>query len=80
MSMIEKFKESRKALEIKMEQANKLADDAENEFLESIKSLVKDASDEDVQAFLDADDDDDIEEMDKMVVEALLEEERWPLI
>ena len=57
-----------------MEQANKLTDDAANEFLESIKSLVKDASVEDVQAFLNANDD-GIEEMDKMAVATMFEEE-----
>lgn len=50
--MIEKFKENKKVMMIKMEQANKIAEDAAEEFVESIESLVKDASEEDVKQFL----------------------------
>lgn len=72
--MLKTFKESKKVMEIKMEQANKLANAAENEFLESIKSLVKNASVEDVQAFLNTNDD-DIEEIDKMAIVTMFAEE-----
>ena len=70
--MLKTFKENKKAMEIKVEQANKLADDAANEFLESIKSLVKDASVEDVQAFLNAN---DIEELDKLAIATMFAKE-----
>lgn len=65
MSMVEKFKENKKVMLIKMDQANKMADDAANEFIDSIKSLVKDASEEDVKAILNADDE-MLDEVDKM--------------
>lgn len=74
MSMVEKFKENKKIMDIKMEQVHKLADEASNEFIESIKSLVKDASVEDVQTFLNSEDD-DIDEMDKLAVIAAWAEE-----
>lgn len=56
MSMIEKFKENKKVMEIKMDQASKMADAAADEFIESIKSLVKDASEEDLKKFLSVND------------------------
>lgn len=57
MKMLETFKENKKVMQIKMEQASKMADAAANEFIDSIKSLVKDASEEDVREFLNANDD-----------------------
>lgn len=54
--MVEKFKENKKVMEIKMEQASKMADAATDEFVDFIKSLVKDASEEDLKEFLNADD------------------------
>ena len=66
-NMIEKFKENKKVMEIKMEQARKIADEASDEFVNSIKSLVKDSSEEELKAFLKADDD-SIDDMDKLIV------------
>lgn len=57
MKMLETFKENKKVMQIKMEQASKMADAAADEFIDSIKSLVKDASEEDVKEFLNANDD-----------------------
>lgn len=51
--MLKEFKENKKAMEIKMEQAAKLADAAADEFIESIKALVKDASEEDVKELVE---------------------------
>ena len=65
MSMLEKFKENKKVMQIKMDQANKMADAAAEEFIDSIKSLVKDASEEDLKAILNADDE-MLEDIDKM--------------
>lgn len=65
--VIEKFKENKKIMMIKMEQANKLAEDAAEEFMSSIESLVKDASEEDIKALLD-EKDDMIDAMDKIAV------------
>lgn len=67
MSMLNKFKENKKVMEIKMEQASKLADAAAEEFIDSIKSLVKDASEEEFKEFIQADDD-AIELEDKLAV------------
>lgn len=69
MSMVEKFKENKKVMEIKMEQASKMADAAAEEFIDSIKSLVKDASEEDLKQFLGANDE-MIEAEDKLAVVA----------
>lgn len=55
--MLKEFKENKKFMEIKMEQASKLADEAANEFIDFIHTLVKDASDEDMKEFLEANDD-----------------------
>lgn len=55
--MVETFKENKKVMEIKMEQASKMADAAAEEFIDSIKSLVKDASEEEFKEFIQADDD-----------------------
>lgn len=43
-NMIEKFKENKKVMEIKMEQASKMADAAADEFVKTLEPLVKDAS------------------------------------
>lgn len=56
MSMVEKFKENKKVMMIKMDQVSKMADDAAEEFINSIKSLVKDASEEDLKVFLNTND------------------------
>ena len=73
MNMLESFKENKKVMKIKMEQASKMADDAANEFIDSIKSLVKDASEEDLKAILNADDE-MIEDIDKMAFVAAFAE------
>ena len=67
MRMIERFKENKKVMEIKMDQASKMADEAANEFIDSIHALVKDASEEDLKKFLQAEDD-MIEPEDKLAV------------
>lgn len=48
--MLNKFKENKKIMEIKMDQASKMADEAAHEFIDSIHTLVKDASDEDLKS------------------------------
>ena len=65
--MLNKFKENKKIMEIKMDQASKMADEAANEFIDSIHALVKDASEEDFKKFLQAEDD-MIELEDKLAV------------
>ena len=65
--MIERFKENKKVMEIKMDQASKMADEAADEFIDSIHALVKDASVEDLKKFLQAEDD-MIELEDKLAV------------
>ena len=65
--MIERFKENKKVMEIKMDQASKMADEAADEFIDSIHALVKDASEEDLKKFLQAEDD-MIEPEDKLAV------------
>ena len=67
MNMVEKFKENKKVMEIKMEQASKMADAAADEFTESIMTLVKDASVEEVKEFVELNDK-TIEMDDKLVV------------
>lgn len=56
MSMVETFKENKKIMMIKMDQASKMADAAAEEFIDSIKSLVKDASEEDLKVLLNTED------------------------
>ncbi len=73
--MLKTFKENKKAMEIKMEQASKLADAASEEFIESIKSLVKDASVEDVEKMLSTNDE-DVSEVDKLAIAAMFAQER----
>lgn len=65
--MLNKFKENKKIMEIKMDQASKMADEAACEFIDSIHTLVKDASEEDLEKFLQAEDD-MIELEDKLAV------------
>lgn len=67
MSMVEKFKENKKVMMIKMEQASKMADAAAEEFIDSIKSLVKDASEEDLKTIMNIDDE-MVEFEDKMAI------------
>lgn len=55
-NMIEKFKENKKVMEIKMEQASKMADAAADEFVKTLEPLVKDASREDIEKFLECED------------------------
>lgn len=55
--MLNKFKENKKIMEIKTDQANKMADEAAHEFIDSIHALVKDASEEDFKKFIQAEDD-----------------------
>lgn len=52
MKMVEAFKNSKKEMEIKMEQASKVADAAADEFIESIKSLAESASERSSKNFL----------------------------
>lgn len=70
MNMLNKFKENKKVMEIKMDQASKMADEAVKEFIDSIHTLVKDASEEDIKKFLQAEDD-MIELGDKLAVIAV---------
>ena len=65
--MLNKFKENKKIMEIKMDQASKIADEAIHEFVDSIYTLVKDASEEEIKKFLQAEDD-MIEPEDKLAV------------
>ncbi len=55
-SMIEKFKENKKVMEIKMDQASKMADEACDEFIKTLEPLVKDASETDLREFLESED------------------------
>ena len=71
--MLNKFKENKKVMQIKMEQASKMADVAADEFIDSIKSLVKDASEEDLKVFLNTEDE-MLEFEDKMAIVAAFAE------
>lgn len=55
--MLNKFKENKKIMKIKMDQAAKMADEAVNEFIDSIHTLAKDVSEEELKNFLQAEDD-----------------------
>lgn len=66
-NMIEKFKENKKVMMIKMDQANKMADEAAEEFISTLKPLVESASEEDLKTFLQADDE-FIENEDKLAI------------
>lgn len=67
MSIVEKFKENKKVMEIKMEQASKMADAAADEFVKSIMTLVKDASVEEIKEFIELNDK-TIDEEDKLFI------------
>ncbi len=69
--MLQKFKENKKAMEIKMEQARKIADAAATEMIEQTMSLVENASEEELKAFLNTD---GIEEIDKIMVATMFAE------
>lgn len=66
-NMIEKFKENKKVMMIKMDQANKMADEAAEEFISTLKPLVESASEEDLKTFLQVDDE-LIENEDKLAI------------
>lgn len=66
-NMIEKFKENKKVMMIKMDQASKMADEAAEEFINTLKPLVESASEEDLKTFLQADDE-LIENEDKLAI------------
>ncbi len=66
-NMIEKFKENKKVMMIKMDQASKMADEAAEEFISTLKPLVESASEEDLKTFLQADDE-LIESEDKLAI------------
>lgn len=66
-NMIEKFKENKKVMMIKMDQASKMADEAAEEFIGTLKPLVESASEEDLKTFLQADDE-LIESEDKLAI------------
>lgn len=68
-NMIEKFKENKKVMMIKMDQASKMADEAAEEFISTLKPLVESASEEDLKTFLQADDE-LIENEDKLAIQA----------
>lgn len=55
--MLNKFKENKKIMKIKMDQAANMVDEAANEFVDSIHTLAKDASEEELKNFLQAEDD-----------------------
>ena len=65
--MLEKFKENKKIMEVKMEQAVKLRDDAAEEFTDSILSLVRECTEDELKVFVTTSDD-YIDGMDKMAV------------
>lgn len=65
-NMIEKFKENKKVMMIKMDQASKMADEAAEEFISTLKPLVESASEEDLKAFQA--DDELIESEDKLAI------------
>ena len=66
-NMIEKFKENKKVMMIKMDQASKMADEAAEEFISTLKPLVESASEEDLKTFLQTDDE-LIENEDKLAI------------
>lgn len=54
--MLEKFKESKKVLDVKMEQAEKMATDAVEQFANEVQNLARESSEEELKAFLESDD------------------------
>lgn len=71
--MVEKFLDNKKTMEAKMDAARKMADDAAEEFMESIKSLVGECSEEELKEFIHSDDK-NIDEMDKFAVAGMFAE------
>ena len=65
--MMEKFKENKKIMEVKMEQAVRLRDDAIEEFTGSIMSLVRECTEDELKTFMTTSDD-YVDGMDKMAV------------
>ena len=64
--MLEKVKESKKIMEVKMEQAEKMAIDAVDQFEAELDKLARESSEEEFKAFLETDDE-EIEFPDKIV-------------
>lgn len=56
MKLVEAFKNSKKEMEIKFDQANKIIDSASDEFIESIKSLAESASEKELEELLNCND------------------------
>ena len=54
--MLEKFKESKKVLDVKMEQAEKMATDALEQFVNEVQKMASESSEEELKAFLETDD------------------------
>ena len=69
-NMIEKFKENKKVMVTKMEMANKMANEAADEFVNSLKHLAENASEEDIEEFINSDDD-MIDKKDKLALIAM---------
>ena len=67
MAMLEKFKEHKKEMEIKMEQAEKIADAAAEKFTSDLKVLVASATEEELKEFIESESD-VISNTDRMVV------------
>ena len=65
--MLNKFKENKKVMMIKLDQANKMANEAIEEFISTLKPLVESASEEDLKMFLQTDDE-LIESKDKLAI------------
>lgn len=57
MAMLEKFKEYKKEMEIKMEQAEKIADAAAEKFTGDLKALVASATEEEFKEFIESESD-----------------------
>lgn len=66
MAMLEKFKEHKKEMEIKMEQAEKIADAAAEKFTGDLKALVASATEEEFKEFIESESD-AISDTDRMV-------------
>lgn len=66
MAMLEKFKEHKKEMEIKMEQAEKIADAAAEKFTGDLKTLVASATEEEFKEFIESESD-AISDTDRMV-------------
>lgn len=66
-TLMEKFKENKKIMEVKMEQAVKLRDDAAEEFTDSIISLVEECTEDELRLFVETSDE-CVDDTDKMAV------------